>query len=244
MPALVCAGELVWLDRAMRARSWKKLVAGKALFLAFLGACGDAETASPEPVDAAAACSPHLPARWAPEWKPPLARRPDACSAVQIDLQYQSCESASATSDSCATFRNDASNALCLDCLFTDESAASYGPIIRSGTLWKSNTPGCIALTDGDVSASGCGAKVQASSACYDAACAGCSPVTSFVECRQQAGDGICRQYYLDAVCLLRPAYASCTEYATNEDYFRAAARFFCSSATMPRSVAAARDVE
>jgi hypothetical protein len=69
---------------------------------------------------------------------------------------------------------------------------------------------------------------VQASSSCYDAACAGCTPVDAYVKCRQQAAETICRPYYLDAVCLLRPEYASCTEYATNHEFFVAAARLFC----------------
>ena len=213
-----------------------------ALILAFCAGCGDGSTdptgPPPDP------CSPHLPANWMPRWRPPLAPRPDACSAAQIDREYAFCEGASATSAACAAFRGDPNNGVCISCLFSDENAAAYGPIIQSDRFWRSNTAGCIALLDGDASEGGCGAKVQAASSCYDLACSECVPVEGYVKCRQQASDTICRSYYLDAVCLLRPAYASCTAYATNQEYFIAAAKFFCANGSAMRSRAEGRAVE
>ena len=205
-----------------------------ALVVAVAGGCGgDDEGGGPlgPPTDP---CSPHLPATWAPQWKPPIAPRPAACTPSQIDREYASCESPLSTPNTCSSFRNDASNAVCLSCLFSDEGDASYGPVIRSATVWRSNTPGCIALVDGDASAKGCGARVQASSTCYDAACSGCAPVEAYVECRRKAAETSCRPYYLDAVCVLRPEYATCTEYVSNQEYFVSAANLFCASATAP----------
>jgi len=200
-----------------------------ALFVACGG--GDAAPAGPGS-DAGTTCTPRLPAAWAPHWTPPRAPRSDACSEDQIQLEYRACESLMGTAASCAPFRDDPSNATCVGCLFSDGNESSYGAIIRLDDSWKTNTPGCIALLDGDKSSSGCGAKVQAASACYDAACEGCEPFTSYTKCREEAGSGPCRQYYLDAVCLLRPLYSRCTAYATNQDYFVAAARLFCGVVT------------
>jgi hypothetical protein len=187
--------------------------------------------------DAETLCTPHLPALWVPQWRPPRAPRPDACTEDQIQREYVACESVTATSSSCAQFRNEPSNATCIGCLFSVEDEPSYGAIIRVDKSWKSNTAGCIALVDGDNSASGCGARVQAASACNDAACSGCEPFTSYTKCRDEAPRTVCRLYYLDSVCLLRPEYSTCTAYATNQDYFVAAARLFCGVTKEPSPV-------
>ena len=195
-----------------------------------LAGCGDdaSPPAADGGLDAAAECTPRLPAGWAPRWKPPRAPTPDACSEDQILREYAACEGAMATTATCAPFRNDPANAACIACLFSAEADSSYGAIIRVGASWKTNTAGCIALVDGDSSASGCGARVQAASACYDAACDGCQPFDSYIQCREQALGTVCRPHYLDAVCLLRPAYSGCTAYVINEEYFKAIARLFC----------------
>jgi hypothetical protein len=169
--------------------------------------------------------------------------RPDACSAAQIDAEYASCEGTGATKAACSKFRDDSANAVCESCLFSDGHDIRYGPIILANGLWKSNTPGCIALFDGDTTASGCAARAQAASNCYDDACIACAPIDAFIACRQRALTGICRPYYLDAVCLLRPEYASCTEYATSEEYFRSAARFFCWNGFAVKAPAQGEDV-
>jgi hypothetical protein len=178
--------------------------------------------------DGAADCAPELARGWAPGWKPPRAPTPNACSEDQIQREYAACESATATSMTCAPFRSDPANGICIACLFSPEADLSYGAIIRVGESWKTNTAGCIALVDGDNGASGCGARVQAASACYDAACAGCQPFDAYIQCREQALSTVCRSYYLDAVCLLRPVYSTCTAYVRSQDYFMAAARLFC----------------
>ena len=216
----------------MVARCWRGFTR-IAIVCGLLGGCGGDDDAGPAepPTDP---CSPHLPINWAPGWRPPLAPRPDACTLLQIDGEYAACEAASATSATCSSFRDDANNQGCLSCLFSDEADAAYGPIIRAAEVWRSNTAGCIALLDRDVGAGGCGARVQASSSCYDAACAGCAPLDAFIKCRQEAAETTCRPYYLDAVCVLRPEYASCTEYATNQEFFVAAARMFCSHGASP----------
>lgn len=191
-----------------------------------LGACGEGDPAPNEEV--IDRCEPRLPGGWAPQWTPPRRPEPTACTAQQIDLEYATCESPNASPERCAQFRNDPANRACEACIFSNEGDAEFGPIVLTGKTWKTNTPGCIALTDGDMTSSGCGAKVQAASACYDAACAGCEPFDAFLKCRQRAVNTACRQSYLDSVCIARPEYAHCTQYVTNEEYFRSAANLFC----------------
>src|SRR5687767_11223115 len=84
-------------------------------------------------VDPAAKCAARLPAGWSPRWRPPRAPTADACSEEQIRLEYTACESSTATSATCAPFRNDPANASCIACLFSSENDPSYGAIIRVG---------------------------------------------------------------------------------------------------------------
>ena len=225
---------------AMRPRRpWGVVFLGSLLVLVLPEGCGggaEPPASGDGGSDAGALCTPRLPAAWVPQWRPPRALR-SACSEGQIQHEYMACESATATSSSCAQFRNDPSNAICIECLFSAADEPSYGAIIRVDKSWRSNTAGCIALVDGDNSASGCGARVQAASACNDVACTGCEPFTSYAQCRDEATHTACRQYYLDSVCLLRPDYSTCTAYATNQDYFVAAARLFCGIAKEPSAV-------
>lgn len=216
----------------MLGRRWQ-LLPSAAVALAVYGGCGDEDPYVPPPNP----CVPHLPANWTPEFKPPISPRPEACTAAQIDTEWASCEGVNATRTGCLRFRNDPANAVCEACMFSDGRDASYGPIILANGLWKTNTAGCIALLDGDTSAAGCAAKVQAASACYDEACSECQPYQTLVTCRQQALAGQCRPYYLDAVCSFRPEYARCTEYATSEEYFRSVARIFCWNGVPPRGI-------
>jgi len=231
---------LALLRQLLAARSWGVVFLGSLLVVVMLEGCGgDAEPSASGDGggDAGTLCTPSLPAAWVPQWRPPRALRSDACTEDQIQHEYMACESATATSSSCAQFRNDPSNATCIGCLFSAADEPSYGAIIRVDKSWRSNTAGCIALVDGDISASGCGARVQAASACNDAACSGCEPFTSYAQCRDEATHTACRQYYLDSVCLLRPEYSTCTSYATNQDYFVGAARLFCGIAKEPSAV-------
>jgi hypothetical protein len=220
-------------DESRAGATWhaRKVLASSLLVLAMAKCGGD--DAPPSVVgdgglDAAARCIPRLPAGFTPQWKPPRAPTPGACSEDQIQREYAACEGPMSTASTCPAFRNDPANTACIACLFSSEADPSYGAIIRVGGSWKTNTAGCIALVDGDTTASGCGARVQAASACYDAACEGCEPFTSYVQCREQAPSTVCRPHYLDAVCVLRPLYSTCTAYAVNQDYFMASARLFC----------------
>ncbi|MET0594537.1 MAG: hypothetical protein ABW133_17685 [Polyangiaceae bacterium] len=208
-----------------------RLVASSAWVLLVFGGCGDGDDAPPgsAPVDP---CVPHLATAWSPSWHPPRAPRPGACTKAQIDAQYTSCHSASGSQTACRALRDDPANQACNSCIYTDEKEATYGPIIWSPNgSWRTNTPGCIALLDRDVTAEGCAARVQASSACAETACSACEPYEKYLECRRSAYTTTCRTPYFESICFLRPDYTTCVDYDTNEEYFRSVVNLFCVAA-------------
>jgi len=190
-------------------------------------ACGDGETSAvPGVVDP---CTPHLTAGWAPRWKPPRAPDASACTDDQISTAFLSCDGPRSTAAACQSFRDNPVHEECRACLYSKETDPSYGPIIRlDNGSWKTNTAGCIALVDGDGGEDGCAAKIQAASACNDAACSQCLPFDAYAKCKEGAMGTVCRPFYLDSVCLRRPAHAICTEWPTSADFFLAAGKFFC----------------
>lgn len=214
--------------RPKRVNSALRLAASSLLLLLVFGACGDGDDAPPPP-DPAAQCVPNFATPFTPIWHPPHAPRPGACTKAQITNEYTTCISSSGSQSGCTALRNNPTHKSCAECLNSRESDESYGAIIwRMDGSWRTNTGGCVAILDRDMSAEGCGARVQSASACADAACDGCLPFSNFVECRQKSSAAACRVRYLDSICLLRPQFAQCTDYTTNEEYYRATAELFC----------------
>ena len=202
-----------------------RLAASSALTLV-LGACGGGDDAPP-PSDEVDQCVPHLAKEWTPTWHPPRAPQPGACTQAQVDANFMACHSASGSETACSAFRT--ANRTCNDCLFTDEKEGTYGPIIwLADGSWRLNTGACIAVVDRDMSPQGCGARVQAASACPDDACDGCEPFDKFLECWEKASSTVCRTRHFDSICELRPEYTVCADYETNEDRHHALANFFC----------------
>ena len=224
-PDMCCRGTMrgqITVEAALR------LAASSVFLLLVFGACGDGDDAPPPAVVPPDPCVPHFAAAWTPTWHPPRAPREGACTRSQIDAQYTTCHSASGSQAACEALRANAANKACADCLFTDEKEATYGPIIWSPNSWRTNTGGCIASLDRDMTAQGCGARVDAATECADAACRTCEPFNKFLECRRKANATVCRAHYLDSICQFRPEYTTCTDYETNQEYFEAVVNAFC----------------
>jgi hypothetical protein len=196
-------------------------------------ACGVDDGGEPTPMDGGArdaSCAPRLPGAWAPSWRPPRTMLL-ACSAAQIETEFELCENESTYSaTACAAWRRDLANAACRRCLYTTEDEATYGPFVYlRNRILRINVPGCIALADGNLGAFGCGAQFHAFQACGDAACmTACAAFDGFTECVAEAEDGVCRPYRLDSACGERATYAACLDFATFADYYRGVAKFFC----------------
>jgi len=216
-----------------RRRILALLTAAPALLA--LAACGGDDSAVPIPIDGAApdgGCAPQLSARWAPAWKPPRAT-PHACTDAQIETEFELCESDSTYSATeCAAFNRAPANAACRRCLYATEDESSYGPLVYlANRILRINVAGCLALADGNISASGCGAQMQAFDTCSDAACIkACAAFDTFRQCAVQAGDTICRSYRSDSACGDRATYAACLDYMTFGDFYRGVAKRFCAA--------------
>jgi len=215
--------------------SWPacRALAGIILLLLSFAACGEEDSGAPGPTDGGAwdaSCGPRLADVWAPSWRPPRAM-PQACTDAQIETEFTLCESDSTYSaNACAAFNRDVANAACRRCLYTTEDEDAYGPFVylRNRVL-RINVPGCIALADGKLGASACGAQLHAFQACGDAACmTTCAAFDDFNDCVAQAEDGVCRPYRLDSACGDRATYVPCLDYGTFADYYRGVAKLFC----------------
>src|SRR4029077_723199 len=86
-------------------------------------------------------------------------------------------------------------NGSCASCLQSKETDAEYGPVIwhASNKYYTMNIAGCIANTENDTSASGCGAAYQAVLECKETACSACfaganGSFSNFISCEQSAG--------------------------------------------------------
>jgi hypothetical protein len=155
-------------------------------------------------------------------WAPPTAFGQNACSPTQLTA-YQTCLG-SATGD-CSAFRADSANAACVGCLETDLAAEAHGPILTqmvSGqlTVVDLNGGGCQAHYDGDTSATGCGAQINASNDCTVQACGTCSDYANpayygpTYDCAYTSWepDGVCGQARVATSCV----YASqCNDLAS-----------------------------
>jgi hypothetical protein len=206
-----------------------------AVTLALLGlaACGVDDASQPITMDGGArdaSCAPRLSGAWVPSWRPPRTML-FACSDAQVQTEFDLCENESTYSaGACAAWSRDVANAACRRCLYTTEDEASYGPFVYlRNRILRINVPGCIALADGNLGASGCGAQFHAFQACGDAACmTACAAFDGFTACVAEAEDGVCSPYRLDSACGERATYAACLDFGTFADYYRGVAKIFC----------------
>jgi hypothetical protein len=183
-----------------------------------------------------AACTPELPAGYTSTWSPPLSTD-TACTTDQVQAFYTQCFDPAATSTGCQTFANDNANKACVGCMYTTQGSSSYGAIISlsNGTA-EANIGGCLALVDGDMSATSCGAKYQAGQFCEIDAC-DCTidntdpkTFTAFTTCESNAGKTVCAGYESDAGCEKDAKYAVCNKATTFEQYMIAIGDLICAS--------------
>lgn len=142
------------------------------------------------------------------------------CPAADITAYITACGS-NATGTSCSTWQTaeNTSNQKCLQCIYSSQTGANWGPLIcPSSGFCSFNFPGCIDIKLGQVaqengtSSGSCGDLFNAGYGCQDYACNACQvgadggfDQTSFTACDNSAtGQGTgasseCKTY-LDAV--------------------------------------------
>jgi hypothetical protein len=223
--------------------STSRAVCAHPLFAAALGlmlvACvtlTDNGQAPPFGNAATAPCSPWLPEGFGPHWKPPRAPT-HACSEEQIQAYYDACRGGMATPSTCETFTLTIENTTCIQCLVTTASRATFGAIIRwSDGSVSANVGGCIAVTEGDLSDSGCGARVLAKDECEDSACASCARdneqhQAAFDRCRANSEATVCNTYAVAAECAERhPEDDRCFFGDDFRSNFLGVGAFFCAN--------------
>jgi hypothetical protein len=141
-------------------------------------------------------------------WAPPTTFGQGACSGAQVSA-YLACTN----SVDCSTFRSDTTNAGCLSCLETDESAAAHGPFVTQAAdggvaVVEVNYGGCQAHYDGQTAKGCCGEQVNNANDCVDFECATCSDFANPAEygptfdCYYAAtDDGVCTAYRETTAC-------------------------------------------
>jgi hypothetical protein len=186
--------------------------------------------------DSSAPCVPELPPNYSSTWVPPVTTN-TACTSDQVQAFYTQCFDPAATSAGCQTFFQASVNASCVACMYTQQGSSAYGAVIslQNGTA-EANIGGCIALVDGDKSATGCGAKYQAGQFCEIDSCqctidqSDPTTFTAFTTCETNAGKTICADYASDAGCERDSKYALCNNETTFEQFFVTIGNLMCSS--------------
>jgi hypothetical protein len=135
---------------------------------------------------------------------PPTPATTTSCTTAEITAIYDACLNQTTQSTAACT-KIQTTDATCYGCIFTDEGAASYGPVISStnGGLVFLNQAGCIDLLEPCNDA--CAVAYQAAFQCENAACEGnCPTITTMAEsqsyqyCVEDAGTcdpGGCDEY-------------------------------------------------
>jgi hypothetical protein len=164
---------------------------------------------------------------------PPNAPR-SSCASSQVLAYYDACFAGSSTTTACDAFTGDAANASCIGCVLTPQSASSYGAIVGlSNNTIRPNIEGCIALTDGNTSASGCGALYQALEVCrYDACAPVCDVSTpagkqALQQCFSKSIQMLCTSEFVGSMCASRNTYSGCF-FPDTQSYFLGYAALFC----------------
>ena len=186
------------------------------------------------------ACPADDPTSYAPTWHPPAPAQA-ACTSAQLDAFDAQFLGPSHTDATRAQFAAD--NPGCFACLVTDDSAATWGALVRFvafGGWYSGNLAGCIALREGDASATSCGAKAQADLLCRYAACGTeCHPTNAteldaFDACFGPAGSvPTCAPYADQARTCLRDGAADPCEQGSYPDfrtYVRYLGQLFCAA--------------
>ncbi len=133
------------------------------------GGTGGSGVCAPQPLD-----------NFTPTWTPPDPLYQERCTDAQVDDLIDACFGGSDATCTAAK----AAAADCWDCMVSDFTDSTWGAIF-DGTdelgFRDRNWQGCVAHAEGDLSDSGCGAKVAAERQCRWASCAGCLPVSSAI---------------------------------------------------------------
>ncbi len=172
-------------------------------------------------------CGPGDITGFAPNWKPPTGSHQGLCTSTNISDVWTYCFSTSADPISCQTL----TNANCLSCIVTNESASTWGPLVNQPNgVVAINAGGCIDLLDSANLA--CAKSVEADYQCENASCETNCPVTdstslaAFDTCTMTA-DGCQCATYANAATTCTAALPAGDSNCLNEPSFHAFYTFY-----------------
>jgi hypothetical protein len=206
---------------------------------------GTADQATPDvKTDTGPTCTPQSVAGWTPAWKAPTGAHQGACGAGEASALIDACFGDDATEESCS--EAETTYAACDTCLFTDDTASQWGPIVYFSEVdyYDTNEGGCVALVTGETAATGCGAKLNAAYDCGLAACGAVCPVNTDADfvaldkclAAAEADPAMCKTYVdeantcYEAALTAHPEVSMCAWDGT-EDYlevFKRVGELFC----------------
>jgi len=205
-------------------------------------ACGSSSPSAPVANDAGDSATPLLcPPADLGTWQPPAYHHADmaqsmACTAALISDFYASCLDPNATPMECNQnwgSGQDPAHQTCQNCLVTQGTALTWGPVVAYGMMVSLNIAGCIELKDpAQVT---CATSLEQADACEHQACdAPCSKydLAAYDQCIAAADQGACATYVSAAGCAAAEAdggaAAVCLGGQTFQDKFTALAQVFC----------------
>jgi hypothetical protein len=126
-------------------------------------------------------------------WAPPTKTQAGKCTEQNLtDMQAYLKQNPSTTNEQFEQYVKTQS-AGCHDCMFTDASKPTWGPIPTSGgKLVTINIGACFALVSGKEE---CGKAIQNEFDCEFVACAECADDTAFQSCQKKAQTGACKPF-------------------------------------------------
>lgn len=151
-----------------------------------------------------------------------------ACSSAEVKALYDACVGMQASFTACAAAREAGGS--CGQCVWSVATDSQWAPLVASGFAVNLNVAGCVALVEHDSSASGCAARIAATTGCEARACSLCpndgqGSLVPHETCVQSADVGECRSF-LDAECDLADAGSECI--VTDESTFASFVNVFC----------------
>jgi hypothetical protein len=158
----------------------------------------------PPPTDGGTTCAPRGPlSGFTPTWHPPAPNQA-VCTKQNIDDFLNFCLIGGTPLQCQGLFGGGAAKA-CADCLRTPSSDPSWGPVVQFAGHFALNTPGCVALIQGNDT---CARAVAAEEECDDLVCSTCTvtdqaSLGALVQCDAvtNASGGLCGSYGASARC-------------------------------------------
>ena len=184
------------------------------------------------PIEAAPPCAPVSVAGYQPTALTPPHAPANACTSSELAGFYDACVAQDTTSAACAAFQS--SDAACSQCLLSQQTDATWGPVVAGLGKTKIDVPGCIALVQGDASATSCAQRASDALGCEAWACDGVCPVTadagetSYEACLQEAAIGDCHGYVVAQCDTADAGLGVCDPRPLDAQSFAALAAVFC----------------